>query len=145
MAAAEEVARKPDIVGADPQDSSPSPSRVQSRPARNVPNDGSNPSLRRWRVIEVVALNGTRSRHVYGHDVANSTGRASSAIKDFDRETMTVTTRSGRTYQLVGAPGNARIGEHAWQSWCDKAGVVSEMDVTSEYFSIDILFNKTTP
>jgi hypothetical protein len=133
-----------DKVGADPQDSGPSPSRAQARQARNGPNDG-NPSLRRWRVIEVVSKSGTRSRHVYGHDAANSTGRASSAIKEFNRETMTVTTRSGRTYQLVGAPGKARIGEHAWQSWCDKAGVVSEMDVTSEYFSIDSLFNKAAP
>ena len=92
--------------------------------------------------MEVVSRNGTRSRHVYGHDVANGTGRASSAIKEFDRETMTATTRSGRSYQLVGAPGNARIGEYAWQNWCSKNEVVSEVDVTDEYFSIDKLFTK---
>ena len=55
---------------------------------------------------------------------------------------MTATTRSGRSYQLVGAPGNARIGEYAWQNWCSKNEVVSEVDVTDEYFSIDKLFTK---
>lgn len=104
-----------------------------------------NPSLRRWRIIEVVSGNGTCSRHVYGHDVANSTGRASSAIKEFDRETMTVTTRSGRNYSLLGAPGKARIGEYAWQNWCKKNGIVSEVDVTHEYFSIDSLFGRPSP
>ncbi len=101
-----------------------------------------NPSLRRWRVIEVVSRTGARTRHVYGHDAANNAGRASSAIKDFDRKTMTVTTRSGKTYRLVGAPGNARIGETAWQQWCKKNAVVSEVDVTDEYFNIDQLFAK---
>ncbi len=101
-----------------------------------------NPSLRRWRVIEVVSRSGTRTRHVYGHDVANNSGRASSPIKDFDRKTMIVTTRSGQTYKLVGVPGNARIGETAWQQWCKENAVVSEVDVTDEYFSIDQLFAK---
>lgn len=140
MAAVNEIACKPDIVGVGPQDFSPSLSRAQSQPVRDVQNDCGNPSLRRWRVMEVVSLNGTRSRHVYGHDVTNDTGRASSAIKEFDLEAMTATTRSGRSYQLVGAPGNARSGEYAWQHWCRINGVASEVDVTSQYFSVDKLF-----
>ncbi len=104
-----------------------------------------NPSLRRWRVIEVVSRNVSRTRHVYGHDVANNTGRASSAIKEFDREAMSVTTRSGKIYSLIGAPGNARIGETAWQKWCNNNGVVSGVDVTDEYFSIDHLFPRQAP
>lgn len=112
---------------------------------REVPDDCKNPSLRRWRVIEVVLRNGTRSRHVYGHDVTNDTGRASSAIKEFDWETMTATMHSGRNYKLIGAPGNARSGESAWENWCSMNDVVSKVDVTNEYFTGDKLFIKGSP
>jgi hypothetical protein len=108
--------------------------------AIDVPENYKNPTLRRWRVIEVVSLDGTRSRHVYGHDITNDTGRASSPIKEFDLEAMTATTQSGRMYKLEGAPGNARSGEDAWKNWCHINGVVSEVDVTNEYFSGDTLF-----
>lgn len=140
MAAAKETACKPLIGSVDPQNFRPGLLRVQSQPVRDVPNEYKNPSLRRWRVVEVVAQNGARSRHVIGHDITNDAGRASTAIKDFDWETMTVTTQSGRTYKLVGAPGNARSGEYAWQNWCRINGVTSEVDVTNQYFSIDRLF-----
>lgn len=133
------IIRKPHTADADPQGARTSQLRVQSQPVKNVPKDCENPALRRWRVMEVV-LRGTRSHHVYGHDVTNNTGRASSAIKEFDRETMTVTTRSGRNYSLVGAPGNARIGEYAWQNWCNLNEVTSELDVTNQYFCADKLF-----
>jgi len=105
-----------------------------------VPDEFKNPSLRRWRVIEVVSHDGTRSRHVYGHDVTNDAGRASSEIQEFDREAMAATTRSGRIYKLVGAPGKARSGEDAWQNWCRINGIVSEADVTHEYFNFKQLF-----
>lgn len=108
-----------------------------------VPDDFKSPSLRRWRVMEVVSRDGTRSRHVWGHDVANDAGRTSSGIKAFDPEAMTATTHSGRVYKLVGAPGNARSGERAWADWCSVNDVVSVVDVTAEYFNADILFGKT--
>lgn len=105
-------------------------------PASKVPDNYKSPALRRWRVMEVVSKNGTRSRHVWGHDVANDAGRASSGIKKFDIEAMTATTHSGRVYKLVGVPGKARSGEHAWQHWCTVNEVVSAVDVTAEYFDI---------
>lgn len=104
------------------------------RPVMKVPTEYKNPMLRRWRVVEVVLRNGSRSRHVWGHDVANDAGRASSAIREFDPEAMTATTHSGRIYQLMGVPGNASRGEYAWHNWCRINGVVSESDVTDEYF-----------
>ncbi len=107
-----------------------------------VPEDYKSPALRRWRVMEVVSKSGARSRHIWGHDVANDAGRASSGIKEFDMEAMTVTTHSGRIYNLIGAPGKARSGEKAWQSWCRVNEVVSAVDVTSEYFDGDHLFAK---
>ena len=114
-------------------------------PVTGVPDDYKNPSLRRWRVIEVVSLNGSRTRHVYGHDVTNDAGRASSAIKEFDRGSMIAVTHSGRSYKLLGAPGKARSGESAWENWSRKSVVVSETDVTNEYFSAEKLFAKGSP
>ncbi len=95
--------------------------------------------LRRWRVTEVVTSDGKRSRHLWGHDVTNASGRSSSALVTFDPRTMTVTTRSGTTYRLVGLPGNSRIGRHAWLNWCKDNGVVSSLDVTSEYLDVERL------
>ncbi len=91
--------------------------------------------------MEIVAANGACTRHVYGHDVTNDAGRASSAIRAFNMETMTATTHGGTHYKLVGAPGHSRAGDYVWDSWCRINGVVSQKDVTGEYFSADALFN----
>jgi hypothetical protein len=99
-------------------------------------------SLRRWRVMEILTQKGTSSRHVYGHDITNDTACASTSIKEFNRETMTVTTHSGSVYKLLGAPGHSRKGMIVWKEWCNKYGVVSEVDVTDEYFSAENLFSK---
>jgi hypothetical protein len=109
-------------------------------PINKVPESFKSPALRRWRVMEVVSKSGKRSRHVWGHDVANDAGRASSGIKTFDADAMTATTHSGRVYKLVGAPGKARSGERAWQDWCSVNDVVAAVDVTAEYFDVDTLF-----
>jgi hypothetical protein len=111
-------------------------------PINKIPGSFKSPEIRRWRVMEVVSKTGARSRHIWGHDVANDAGRASSGIKEFDLEAMTATTHSGRVYKLVGAPGKARSGEKAWQGWCQVNGVVSAVDVTAEYFDVDQLFAK---
>ncbi len=94
-------------------------------------------TLRRWRVMEVQAHNGMRSRHVWGHDVTNDEGRASSSIVSFNAQTMIATTRSGTTYQLTGLPGNSRAGRVVWDQWRRASGVVSEFDVTDEYLDIE--------
>jgi hypothetical protein len=111
-------------------------------PISKVPKQYKSPTLRRWRVMEVLSRQGERSLHVWGHDVVNDAGRASSAIKSFDYEAMTATTDSGRVYKLAGAPGNARSGEKAWKSWCSMNGIVVEKDVTDKYFNPDCLFHE---
>ncbi len=108
-------------------------------PIKKAPSDSQEVTLRRWRVIEVEAQNGIRSRHVWGHDVKNGLGRASSPIIEFNLDTMIATTRSGRNYRLLGLPGNSRLGKHAWDSWCSSNEVVSELDVTNEYLNVDQL------
>ncbi len=108
-------------------------------PIRNVPSDFNKVSLRRWRVMEVEKPDGTLSRHVWGHDVTNNLGRASSPIVEFNLNTMTAITSSGSNYKLVGLPGNSRLGKHAWIKWCNDNGVATKQDVTKEYFNIDAL------
>lgn len=99
--------------------------------------ESGNVSLRRWRVMEIASKDGVLSRHVYGHDITNNLGRASSPIQAFDLETMTATTRSGKTYFLVGLPGSAKLGRAAWRKWCRDNAVASEKDVTDEYLNIN--------
>jgi hypothetical protein len=108
-------------------------------PIKNVPGDSQEIKLRRWRVIEIEVRDGTRSRHVWGHDVKNSRGRASSPIMEFNLDAMTAITRSGSNYKLVGLPGNSRLGKSAWSRWCSENVVVLEVDVTNEYLNIDHL------
>jgi hypothetical protein len=93
-------------------------------------------SLRRWRVVEVELKNGQTTRHVYGHEVLHDVGRASSPIKSFDRETMSVTTQSGSHYRLHGLPGTSSVADKAWLHWCKSNHVVQECDVTHEYLDV---------
>ncbi len=106
-------------------------------PISKVPDESKAISLRRWRVMEIEVQDGTRSRHILGHDVKQGLGRASSPITDFNLDTMTATTRSGSSYKLVGLPGNSRLGKNAWSNWCRDNIIISELDVTKEYFNIN--------
>ena len=106
---------------------------------KSIPSESQEITLRRWRVMEIEAPDGTRSRHVLGHDVKNDRGRASSPIMEFNQETMIATTRSGSSYKLVGLPGNSRLGKGAWSRWRSDNEVVSEADVTNEYLNADQL------
>jgi hypothetical protein len=92
--------------------------------------------LRRWRIMEVETKIGTRTRHVWGHDVNKDIGLATSEIVEFDLHFMIATTRSGSKYRLVGLPGASLLGKSAWTQWCNNNGVVSESDVTNEYLDV---------
>lgn len=92
-------------------------------------------SLHDWRVMEAVSPGGDRTRHVCGHNAAGSLGISTSAIQEFDAVAMTVKTLSGKTYALVGQPGESRLGEAAWQKWCKDNGIFAEVDVTDDYQS----------
>ena len=108
-------------------------------PTNQDPIDHQEITLRRWRVTEVELPDGTRSRHVWGHDAKNGLGRASSPIIEFNHEAMTATTRSGNNYTLIGLPGNSRLGKDAWRRWCSENKFVSETDVTDQYLNINHL------
>ncbi len=108
-------------------------------PVKNKADESPEITLRRWRVMEIEAPDGTRSRHVWGHDVKNGRGRASSPIREFVMDSMIAVSRSGTSYKLIGLPGNSRLGKGAWSRWCSNNPVVSETDVTNEYLNINAL------
>jgi hypothetical protein len=93
--------------------------------------------LHLWRVMEAVSPGDIRTRHVCGQNASNSFGISTSAIQEFDPVAMTVKTRSGKTYTLVGLPDNSHLGEAAWGKWCNDNGIVARQDVTSDYLNVD--------
>lgn len=94
-------------------------------------------TLRRWAVVAVVTRRGTRSRHVWGHDLDADAGRVSDAITGFDMASMTITTANGTRYRLGGLPGHARKGQIAWDDWCRAHEVSGQMEVTNDYMDPD--------
>ena len=110
-------------------------------PIENEPGISQEIRLRRWSVMEIETPDGVCSRHMCGHGAKNSRGHASSPINEFNQDSMTVTTRSGSIYKLVGLPGNSRLGRSAWRRCCrDNDNVIaSQADVTNEYLDIDNL------
>ncbi len=93
--------------------------------------------LHLWRVMEAVSSGDIRTRHVCGANATNSLGISTSAIQEFDPVAMTVKTRSGKTYTLVGLPDNSHLGEAAWGKWCNDNSIVAKLDVTSDYLNVD--------
>lgn len=93
--------------------------------------------LHRWRVMEAVSPGNIRTRHVCGQNAASSVGISTSAIQEFDPVALTVKTRSGKTYTLVGPSDNSHLGDGAWRKWCNDNGIVAEQDVTSDYLNAD--------
>lgn len=87
--------------------------------------------------MEAVSSGGIRTRHVCGENAAGSFGISTSAIQEFNRVAMTVKTRSGRTYTLVGPSDNSSLGDGAWRKWCNDNGTVADRDVTSDHLNVD--------
>ncbi len=102
-----------------------------------TPGNSQQVILSHWCMKEIETREGTRSRHIIGHDITNDLGRASTAIVSFDYLTMTATTRSGSRYILKGQPGNSNLGMAAWEKWRTENETVSESDVTEEYLQTD--------
>jgi hypothetical protein len=87
-----------------------------------------------WRVFEVSSdLWEETTRHFVGYNIIEHSGRVSSPIKKFDKESMTGTTRSGRTYQLKDSSGCSADGLYVWDRWCEHNEITNIKDVTDEY------------
>ncbi|MEX3984064.1 hypothetical protein AB4Y45_34440 [Paraburkholderia sp. EG287A] len=102
-------------------------------PLWNIASVGAEPevSIASWRILEI--NDGTR--HFVGLDGRDFSGRVSSAIVEFDHETLRGQTLSGRVYQLIGTPGRSDNADYVWQQWCVVNEVESFSDVTKQLFS----------
>lgn len=87
-------------------------------------------TLQRWRVIETER----GERHFVGRDLADFSGRVSSAIQKYAASTHEGETLTGRKYRLDGPPGPDDDAEHVFQHWCRANQVTSVTDVTMEYW-----------
>jgi hypothetical protein len=97
---------------------------VSERPKETMTN---------WKIVRAEFPDDTSSHHLLGVTEGYSPGRVSSAIQKFNKTTMTLTTKSGREYTLVGPPGFSGDAEYVWTSWCARNKVVSHTDVTVEF------------
>ena len=87
-----------------------------------------------WSVREVSSfLDEETTQHLVG--VVDGYGRVCSPIQEFDRETMTVTTRSGKLYELIGPPGDGVDSRYVFTNWCRMNGVTEVTDVTDQYWN----------
>lgn len=68
-----------------------------------------------WRLQQMNWASGERTRHLVGR--ANNEGRVCSDIQQFELQTMTAITRSGRYYRLVGAPGYDSDALYVFNVW----------------------------
>jgi hypothetical protein len=94
--------------------------------------------LTHWQVFSIPSLDRGKGRdHHFNGRAAGSgdPGRVSSRIVEFDSETMTGITRSGRKYQLVGPPTFSGDPAYVWYRWCEFNKVVpmKVINVTDEY------------
>ena len=103
----------------------------------NTTPPNSTEQLHRWRVMEAVLSGDIRTRHVCAENSANSYGISTSSIQMFDPVAMTVKTRSGKIYHLIGQPEKSPLGEVAWRQWCSENDIVAEHDVTGEFLRVD--------
>lgn len=87
-----------------------------------------------WRVLEATYADAGEpsTRHFVGADAIDKTGRVGSAIQSIDLASRKGVTRSGRVYELVGAPGRDAEGEYVWGRWCRINLVATWVDVTAE-------------
>ena len=84
-----------------------------------------------WRISEVT-VRGRRERHVWGWNLQDREGRASTAIMELRSTERVLVTESGRRYQLVGPAGVDPDGAWVWNMWCVANRATDEIDVTDE-------------
>jgi hypothetical protein len=72
-----------------------------------------------WQIFELE----DGSKHFMGYNITEREGRVSSAIVEFDEETMIGRTKSGRTYQLLGGPGTNSDALYVLVRWLEINGV----------------------
>jgi len=96
--------------------------------------------LCKWWVFVVPASKGDGvDHHFNGYNAHGQEGRVSSKIMEFDPETMTGTTRSGRKYQLIGTPGYDGDAEYVRRGWLSINKIAEDdvSDATGDYLTLE--------
>ena len=91
-------------------------------------------TLRAWAVFEV-PLHGADepwTLHLAGWSCEDRQGQVCSAVQQFDPQTGSCVTESGRVYRLSGRPGLNADAEYAWNRWKRIAGIAVQREVTLE-------------
>jgi hypothetical protein len=83
--------------------------------------------LSRWAIHKV-----DDALYLIGWNIERDSPRLTSHIVQFDRQTRTVITSSGRCYQLVGNPGADPMTQLAWEVQCRLCSLATSSDVTQE-------------
>lgn len=96
----------------------------------NPVEDHPEAELTSWRVFQLE--NG--DRHFCGYESYFREGRVCSRVVSFDPESRQGITRSGRCYQLVGAPGDNSDALYVWDRWCTINAVTAFTDVSDAVY-----------
>jgi hypothetical protein len=105
--------------------SNPFPGVHRTTPVSDVPVI----ELRDWRVFELP----DGDRHFVGWNLTESSGRTSSKIIEYNKETKTGITRSGRCYKLIDDSGINLDAMYVWEAWKHINGIDDATDVSDEY------------
>lgn len=125
--------------GGQPDPMPPPPSLLDTilLSVRRPPAPSAQPTLliADWRISEVT-VKGKRQRHVWGWNLHDREGRASTAITDVRVDERVLITESGRRYRLVGPSGKNADGAWVWDMWRTANDATEEIDVTEELQAI---------
>jgi len=90
--------------------------------------------LASWTVYEVLGKDGvSKEYHFVGYNITEYEGRVSSKIINYDKESKTGVTRSGRQYILRGESGFNSDAAYVWNNWCSFNKVNNFIDVSKEF------------
>ena len=85
-------------------------------------------AMTHWSLYQIMSGNARRTRHLVGW--ANDEGRVSSEIVKINLHTRTVSTYSGRIYELLGEPGRDADAQYVFDLWCRSVRASAIRDVT---------------
>ena len=90
-----------------------------------------------WQVYKVYLEQlGEYTMHFNGYTLdAYGEGRVCSPVVEFDKNTMRGVTKSGRIYELVGAPGFNHDADYVWCRWLGLNGSLEFVCITDEFWS----------
>lgn len=91
-------------------------------------------TVRDWAVFEV-PLHGPDqpwTRHLVGWSSEDQQGQVCSAVQQFDPQTGSCLTESGRVHRLSGRPGLNADAEYVWNRWKRIAALTEQREVTKE-------------